>query len=91
MKVRARKSWALVHPRIGSMVVVNPGDRDRNSDDPLVVEYPWAFEAVETASAEPGELRAAKRPARKKRAAEKPSAGPEPGLSDDAPKEGFSE
>jgi hypothetical protein len=68
MKVRARNSYGLVHPRLGTMVVVNPGDRDRDSDDPLVVEYPWAFEAIETASAAPGEKRVTR-----KRTAKKPA------------------
>jgi hypothetical protein len=74
MKVRATGHYGLVHPRIQAVVVVSPGDRDRDSEDPIVVEHPWAFESVETATAAPGEKRAAKpRTPRKKPAAPKAS------------------
>lgn len=80
--VRATGNHVLVVRRWGTVTqprsVVVHEDELRDSDDPVVVEHPWAFEpadapldrAPEAATAAPGEVRSTKRPA-KKRASKK--------------------
>lgn len=102
MKVRANGVYALAHPATGLMIVVTPGDPDRDDTDDLVKSFGWAFEpvGVETATAAPGEKRTTrrKRPPKPVSAPEpdpEPTPTPEPepvAESDpDTPKEGFSE
>ena len=98
MKVRARGAYALAHPKSGVMVVVTPGDPDRDDGDAIVQEFPWAFEpvGVETASAAPGEKRTTRRKKATPKAAPTQETQPEPPQepaqqADDGPKEGFGE
>lgn len=62
--VRLKEPVLLRHPENGLLACPDPTGRHR-SDDPLVMEYPWAFEAdnetqpevVEKATNNPGQAR----------------------------------
>ena len=57
--VRATQSVSVVDPTVPGSRVVIKEDKPYDADDPLVKEYPWAFEPdnIERATAAPGEKR----------------------------------
>lgn len=60
--VRVSESVAVQNPEIPGQMVALVRDRAYDSQDPLVLAYPWAFESdVEEATASPGEKRNVRR------------------------------
>jgi len=67
LRVRDNAPWSVIHPDHGTIVTLKPGD-PWESDDVIVKEFRWAFQAdadrdVEDASAIPGRKRTVKRSA----------------------------